>query len=109
MKQKQKFKDQYKEFADHREPLGKEGMLVYLNEYSVIRYLKFYRTVVLISHASKVMLKIFQAGLSTGTENFQTNKLGLEETEIKLQTFIGKQKKQESSRETSTSASLTIL
>ena len=29
-----------------------------------------YHTTVLISHASKVMLKIFQAGLSTGTENF---------------------------------------
>ena len=38
-------------------------MLVYLNEYSVIRYLNFYYTIVLISHASKVMLKILQARL----------------------------------------------
>ena len=50
-----------------------------------------YRTIALISHASKVMLKI----LSTWTENFQTFKLDLEKAEtpdIKLPTSIGKSK-----------------
>ena len=43
--------------------------------------------------------------------NFQIFKMDLEkaeEPEIKLPTFIGSQKKQESSRKTSTSASLTM-
>ena len=46
------------------------------------------------------------------TENFQIYKLDLEkaeEPEIKLQTFVGSSKKQESSRKASTSASLTTL
>ena len=46
------------------------------------------------------------------TENFQMYKLNLEkaeEPEIKLPTFVGSQKKQENSRRTSTSASLTTL
>ena len=46
-------------------------------------------TIVLISHASKVMLKILQARLQT--ENFQMYKLDLEkaeEPEIKLPTCI---------------------
>ena len=34
-----------------------------------------YRTIALISHASKVMLKILQARLPDGTENFQMFKL----------------------------------
>ena len=49
-----------------------------------------YCTSVLISHASKVMLKILQARLST--ESFQMFKLDLEkaeEPEIKLTTSIG--------------------
>ena len=49
-----------------------------------------YCTAVLISHASKVMLKILQARLST--ESFQVFKLDLEnaeEPEIKLTTSIG--------------------
>ena len=65
----------------------------------------------LISHTSKVMLKILQARLnSIWTENFQMFKLDLEkaeEPEIKLPTAIGSYKKQESSRKTSTSALLT--
>ena len=52
-----------------------------------------YNTNVLISHVSKVMLKILQARLQqyVKTENFQMYKLGLEnteETEIKLPTFV---------------------
>ena len=55
-----------------------------------------YRTIVLISHASKVMLKIFQARLQQ-YENFQMYKVDLEKAEepkIKLPTSIGSQKKQ---------------
>ena len=52
-----------------------------------------YLTIALISHASKVMLKILQDRLhSTLTENFQMFKLDLEkaeEPEIKLPTSIG--------------------
>ena len=70
-----------------------------------------YCTIALISHASKVMLKILQARLQQYV-NFQMFKLVLEkaeEPEIKLPTSTGSWKKQESSRKTSTSASLTTL
>ena len=72
-----------------------------------------YHTVMLISHASKVMLKSFKLGFnSIWTENFQMYKLDFEKTEepeIKLPISAGSWKKQESSRKTSTSASLTTL
>ena len=71
-----------------------------------------YRTIALISHASKVMLKILQARIQQHTMNFQMFKLVLEkaeEPEIKLPISVGSQKKQESSRKTSTSALLTML
>ena len=71
-----------------------------------------YCTVALISHASKVMLKILQTRLhSTWTLNCQMFKLDLkkaEEPEIKLPTFVGSLRKQESSRKASTSALLTM-
>ena len=57
----------------------------------------------LISHTSKVMLKILQARLQQYV-NFQMFKLDLEkaeEPEIKLPTSTGASKKQESSRKTS--------
>ena len=64
----------------------------------MFKYLK----TALISHASEVMLKIFQANLhSTWTENSHIYKLAIEqaeETEIKLPTFIGSQRKQRNSR-----------
>ena len=69
-----------------------------------------YHTIALISHASKVMLKILQARLQQYV-NFQTFKLVLEkaeEPEIKLPTSVGSLKKQESSRKTFTSALLTM-
>ena len=69
-----------------------------------------YRTIALISHASKVMLKILQARLQQYV-NFQKFKPVLEkveEPEIKLPTFAGSWKKQESSRETSITALLTM-
>ena len=71
-----------------------------------------YCTIALISHASKVMLKILQAGFSsTWTMNFQIFKVVLgkaEELEIKLPTSAGSSKKQESSSKTSMSALLTM-
>ena len=79
-----------------------------------------YHTIALISHASKVMLKILQARLQQYvncklpdifTSNFQHFKLDLEkaeEPEIKLPISTGSSKKQESSRKTSTSALLTM-
>ena len=59
-----------------------------------------YHTIVLISHASKVMLKILQARLQQYI-NFQMYRLDLEkaeELEIKLPTSTGSQKKQGNSR-----------
>ena len=70
-----------------------------------------YCTIALISHASKVMLKILQPRLPQYV-NFQMFKLVLEKAEepkIKLPTSAGSWKKQENSRKTSTSASLTML
>ena len=69
-----------------------------------------YHTIALISHASKVMLKILQAN-NMWTMNFQMFKLVLEkaeEPEIKLPTSAGSWKKQEGSRKTSISALLTM-
>ena len=65
-----------------------------------------YLTIALISHASKVMLKIFQAILQQYV-NFQMLKLALEkaeEPEIKLPISTGSSKKQRSSRNASISA-----
>ena len=69
-----------------------------------------YRTIALISHTSKMMLKILQARLKQYV-NFQIFKLVLEkaeEPEIKLPTSAGSSKKQESSRKISISALLTM-
>ena len=69
-------------------------------------------TFALISHTDKVMLKILQPGFShTWTMNFQMFKVVLEnaeDPEIELPTSAGSSKKQESSRETSTSDLLTM-
>ena len=71
-----------------------------------------YHAIALISHASKVMLKILQARINNmWTKNFQILKLDLEkaeEPEIKSPTSAGSSKKQESSRKTSISALLTM-
>ena len=71
-----------------------------------------YCTIVLISHASKVILKILQAMLhNVWTKNFQIYKLDLEkaeEPEIKLPASIGSLQKQESSRKSSISVLLTM-
>ena len=71
-----------------------------------------YCTVALISHASKVMLKILQARLQQYVNcELQMFKLVLEkaeEPEIKLPTSTGSSKKQENSSKTSISALLTM-
>ena len=70
-----------------------------------------YHTIVLISHASKVMLKILQARLQQYVNHelpdVQAGFKKAKESEIKLPTPAGSWKKQESSRKTSTSALLT--
>ena len=66
----------------------------------------------LISHASKVMLKILQARLQQYVNHelpdVQAALEKAEEPEIKLSTSAGSSKKQESSRKTSISALLTM-
>ena len=71
-----------------------------------------YRTIALTSHASKVMLKILQVRLQQYVNcelpDVQVRfKMG-EEPEIQLPISVGSSKKQESSRKTSTSASLSM-
>ena len=71
-----------------------------------------YHTIALISHASKVMLKILQARLQQYVNrelpDVQAVAEKAEEPEIKLPTSAGSSKKQESSRKTYTSALLTM-
>ena len=68
--------------------------------------------IALISHASKVMLKILQARLQQYVNrelpDVQAGFRKVEEPEIKLPASAGSSKKQESSRETSISAFLTM-
>ena len=68
--------------------------------------------IALISHTSKVMLKILQAMLQQYMNcELQMFKLDFEKTEepeIKLPTPVASSKKQESSKKTSTSALLTM-
>ena len=72
-----------------------------------------YCTIALISHASKVILKILQARLQQYMnrelpEMFRLVLEKAEEPEIKLPTSAGSSKKEESSRKTSISALLTM-
>ena len=71
-----------------------------------------YQTIALISHASKVMLKILQARLQQYVNrelpDVQLVLVKAEEPETKLPISVGSLKKQESSRKTSISALLTM-
>ena len=71
-----------------------------------------YHTIALISHASKVMLKILQAWLQQYVNRelpeVQAGFKKAEEPEIKLPTSAGSWKKQESSRKASISALWTM-
>ena len=83
-----------------------------LNSYTNAKQCSNYHTIALISHASKVMLKILQARL----HQYMNHKLlhvqvvleKTEEPETKLPTCAGSSIKQESSRKTSISALLTF-
>ena len=70
-----------------------------------------YRTITLISHASKITLKLLQARLQQYVNcelpDFKLVLEKAEEPEIKLPTSAGSWKKQESSRKTAISALLT--
>ena len=66
-----------------------------------------YHTIALISHASKVMLKLLQARLQQYVNRELPDVQA--EPEIKLPAFSGSSKKQESSRKKSISALLTML
>ena len=71
-----------------------------------------YRTIALISHTSKVIHKILQARLQQYVNrelpDVKVDLEKAEEPEIKLPTSVGSSKKQESFKETSTSALLTM-
>ena len=72
-----------------------------------------YRTIALISHTSKVMLKILQARLQQYVNcelpDVQLGSEKTEEPEVKFPTLVASWKKQESFRKTSTHALLTML
>ena len=71
-----------------------------------------YHTIALISHTGNVMLEILQVRLQQDDLEIYIFKLDLEkaeEPEIKLPTSVGSLKRNESSRKTSTSASLIML
>ena len=74
----------------------------FYSRYFVIRALLFRSTIALISHTSKVMLKILQARLhqymNHELPDVQAGLEKAEEPEIKLPTSAGSLKKQESSR-----------
>ena len=69
-----------------------------------------YHTIALISHTSKIMLKILQARFQqyVNHELLDVDLEKAEEPEIKLPTATGSLKKQESSRKTAVSALLTM-
>ena len=90
----------------------KRSVFIPISKKGNVKECSNYHTIALISQASKVMLKVSKPGFSnTWTVNFQMFKLVLEkaeEPEIKLPTYTGSSKKQESSRKTSISALLTM-
>ena len=77
----------------------------------IVKECSNYCTIAVISHASRVTLKILQARLQQNQElpDVQGRFRKAEEPEIKWPTSVGSLKNQESSRKTSTSASLTML
>ena len=84
--------------------------LFYFEAYHIVVILKFF-LLKLISHTSKVMLKILQGRIQQYVKRelpaVQVGFKKTEEPEIKLPTSVGSLKKQETSRKTSTSALLT--
>ena len=93
---------------------GQEKVFIPIPKKGSTKECSNYHTIAVISHASKVMLKILQARLQQHVNcelpDVQVLYLYLEkaeEPEIKLPTSAGSLKKQESSKKTSTSALLT--
>ena len=72
---------------------GKRSVFIPIPKKGNVREYSNYRTIALISHASKIMLKILQARLQQYLNwQFQMYKLDLEkaeESEIKLPTYAG--------------------
>ena len=91
---------------------GKNSVFIPIPKKGNAKECSNYHTIALISHASKIMLRILQARLQQHVNReFQMFKLVLEkaeEPEIKLPTSTRSWKKQESSRKTSISALLTM-
>ena len=91
---------------------GKRSVFIPIPKKGNAKKCSNYRTIALISHASKVMLEILQARLQQYVNrDFRMFKLvseKAEEPEIKLPISAGSWKKQDSSRKTSISALLTM-
>ena len=91
---------------------GKMSVFIPIPKKSNAKECSYYFTIALISHASKVMLKILQARLQQYVNHelpdVQAGLGKAEEPEIKLPTYPGSSKKQESSSKTSISALLTM-
>ena len=90
----------------------KKSLFIPISKKDNVKECSNYHTIALISHTSKVMLKILQARLqqfmNREVPDVQGDLEKAEEPEIKLSTSIGSSKKQESSRQTSTSVLLTM-
>ena len=90
----------------------KRSVLIPIPKKGNAKECSYYLTIALISHASKVMLKILQARIQQYMNHeLQMFKLDLEKAkkpEVKLPTSTGSLKKQGSSRKISTSALLTM-
>ena len=88
-------------------------LLAWLYGSSMFSFLKNLHIILLILHASKVMLKILQTRLqqyvNQGLPEVQLDLQKAEEEGIKLPASVGSLKKQGNSRKTSTSVSLTTL
>ena len=89
----------------------KRSVFILIPKKGKVKECSNYHAIALISHASKVMLKILQARLqqymNRELPDVQAGFTKAEEPEIKLPTCFGSQRKQENSRKTSTFASLT--
>ena len=88
----------------------KRSVFIPISKKSNVKECSNYHTIALISHASKVMLKIFKPDFNSMRTMIMFNVVlqKAEESEIKLPTSVGSLKKQESSRKTSISALLTM-
>ena len=98
--------------TQHWPPNWKRSVFIPIPKKGNAKECSNYHTIALISHASKVMLKILQARLQQYVNHellmFKLDLEKAEEPESKLPTSTGSWKKQESSRKTSISALLTM-